>query len=535
MEQTLKVYIYSEGDRPIFHQPEAIMEGIYASEGWFMKLMESNHRFLTKDPNIAHLFYLPFSTRILQQKLYVHDSHSRRNLVKYLKNYLDLIASNYPFWNRTRGSDHFFTACHDWAPAETRGPYINCIRSLCNADVGVDFVVGKDVSLPETKISSSQNPNGNIGGNRPSKRTILAFFAGNLHGYVRPILLNQWSSRPEPDMKIFNRIDHKSYIRYMKRSRFCVCAKGYEVNSPRVVESVLYGCVPVIISDNFVPPFLEILNWESFAVFVPEKEIPNLRKILISIPVRRYVEMQKRVMKVQKHFMWHDGEPARPSSAKSEPRDGSSSLSSRVKIDPSIKDKKKIVTSNRPIMSDSKPRSSVSTVTAKSEAKPKVPVNLVKSTATTSAAASLAKGKAKTTPAAASLVKGKAKREKKVYSLPGQKFDPPEEREPLRIFYESLSKQIPGSEMAEFWLMEHGMLSPDKAKRAFEKKQRKMKQIRMGTPTKPAPTFTSKAESSQKTSAPKNNGLDARKKKKVVDDDDDDDDDFILSHKRRKV
>jgi len=57
----------------------------------------------------------------------------------------------------------------------------------------------------------------------------------------------------------------------------------------------------------------------------------------------------------------------RPSSAKSEPRDASSSLSSRVKIDPSIKDKKKIATSSRPIMSDSKPRSSVSTVTAKSE------------------------------------------------------------------------------------------------------------------------------------------------------------------------
>ncbi|CAH2073026.1 unnamed protein product [Thlaspi arvense] len=311
MEQNLKVYVYSEGDRPIFHQPEAIMEGVYASEGWFMKLMESSHRFLTKDPTKAHLFYLAFSSRILQQKLYVRESHRRRNLVKYLRDYIDLIVSNYPFWNRTRGSDHFFTACHDWAPAETRGPYMNCIRSLCNADVGVDFVVGKDVSLPETKISSAQSPNGKIGGNRPSKRTILAFFAGNLHGYVRPILLNQWSSRPEPDMKIFNRIDHKSYIRFMKRSRFCVCAKGYEVNSPRVVEAVLYGCVPVIISDNFVPPFLEVLDWQSFAVFVPEKEIPNLRKILISIPVRRYVEMQRRVLKVQKHFMWHDDEPVR--------------------------------------------------------------------------------------------------------------------------------------------------------------------------------------------------------------------------------
>lgn len=188
---------------------------------------------------------------------------------------------------------------------------MNCIRSLCNADVGIDFVVGKDVSLPETKISAAQNPNGNVGGNRPSKRTILAFFAGNMHGYVRPILLNHWSSSPEPDMKIFNRINHKSYIRFMKQSRFCVCAKGYEVNSPRVVESVLYGCVPVIISDNFVPPFLEVLDWESFAVFVSEKEIPNLRKILISIPLRRYVEMHKRVLKVQKHFMWHDGEPVR--------------------------------------------------------------------------------------------------------------------------------------------------------------------------------------------------------------------------------
>lgn len=182
---------------------------------------------------------------------------------------------------------------------------MNCIRSLCNADVGKDFVVGKDVSLPTTKISSAQKPNGNVGGNRPSKRTILAFFAGSLHGYVRPILLNRWSSTPEPDMKIFNRIDHKSYIGFMKRSRFCVCAKGYEVNSPRVVESILYGCVPVIISDNFVPPFFEVLDWESFAVFVPEKEIPNLRKILISIPLRRYVEMQRRVLKLESATTFH--------------------------------------------------------------------------------------------------------------------------------------------------------------------------------------------------------------------------------------
>ncbi|XP_020230484.1 uncharacterized protein LOC109811220 [Cajanus cajan] len=122
-------------------------------------------------------------------------------------------------------------------------------------------------------------------------------------------------------------------------------------------------------------------------------------------------------------------------------------------------------------------------------------------------------------------------REKKVYSLPGQKHDPPEQKEPLRVFYESLSKQIPTSEMAEFWLMEYGMLSPDRAKRAFEKKQRKQKEIRTGTPVKPSKPST-KTETSQKQQQASKNG-DIKAKKKITESDEDDDD-FILSHKRRK-
>ncbi|XP_058728543.1 uncharacterized protein LOC131600395 [Vicia villosa] len=113
-------------------------------------------------------------------------------------------------------------------------------------------------------------------------------------------------------------------------------------------------------------------------------------------------------------------------------------------------------------------------------------------------------------------------REKKVYNLPGQKHDPPEQKEPLRIFYESLSKQIPTSEMAEFWLMEHGMLSPESAKRAFEKKQRKQKELRIGTPVK--------TETSNKQQASKNGDI---KAKKVIVDNDEEEDDFI-SPKRRK-
>ncbi|XP_022758237.1 DNA ligase 1 [Durio zibethinus] len=78
------------------------------------------------------------------------------------------------------------------------------------------------------------------------------------------------------------------------------------------------------------------------------------------------------------------------------------------------------------------------------------------------------------------------KRGRKVYDLPGQKRDPPEERDPLRIFYETMYKQIPHSEMAQFWMMESGLLPIVEAKKVFEKKQKKIQQQKLSSPMKAA-------------------------------------------------
>lgn len=185
----------------------------------------------------------------------------------------------------------------------------NCIRSLCNANVANGFKIGKDTTLPVTYIQSVEDPLKDMGGRPPSQRPILAFFAGSMHGYVRPILLQYWENK-EPDMKIFGPLPRdiegkKVYMEYMKNSKYCICARGYEVHTPRVVEAIVNECVPVIISDNYVPPFFEVLNWEAFSVFIQEKDIPNLRKILLSIPEEKYLAMQSRVKLVQRHFLWH--------------------------------------------------------------------------------------------------------------------------------------------------------------------------------------------------------------------------------------
>ncbi|XP_042400026.1 uncharacterized protein LOC121989817 [Zingiber officinale] len=123
--------------------------------------------------------------------------------------------------------------------------------------------------------------------------------------------------------------------------------------------------------------------------------------------------------------------------------------------------------------------------------------------------------------------KTRAKTEKKVYSLTGQKYDPPEEREPLRIFYESLSKQIPSSEMAQFWMMEHGLLSPERAKKAYDRKLKRQSQQRLGTPIKPK---HDRPESSKKPLPQSKNG-DAKARRRV----DSDDDDFPVKQKKAKI
>ncbi|KAJ0232985.1 Exostosin family protein [Hirschfeldia incana] len=311
MELILKVYIYPDGEKPIFHQPH--LTGIYASEGWFMKLMESNTQFVTKNPVKAHLFYMPYSVKQLQNAIFVPGSHNIKPLSIFLRDYVNMLSIKYPFWNRTGGSDHFLVACHDWGPYtvnEHQELRRNAIKALCNADLsdGI-FVPGKDVSLPETSIRNAGKPLRYIGnGNRVSQRPILAFFAGKLHGRVRPQLLKHWRNRHE-DMKIYGPLPHNvarkmTYVQHMKSTKYCLCPMGYEVNSPRIVEAIYYECVPVIIADNFVLPFSELLDWSAFSVVVPEKEIPRLRDILLEIPMRRYVKMQMNVKMVQRHFLW---------------------------------------------------------------------------------------------------------------------------------------------------------------------------------------------------------------------------------------
>jgi len=185
-------------------------------------------------------------------------------------------------------------------------PYLhkNSIRVLCNANTSEGFKPAKDVSFPEINLQTG-SINGFIGGPSASKRSILAFFAGGVHGPIRPILLEHWENKDE-DIQVHKYLPKGvSYYDKLRNSKFCLCPSGYEVASPRVVEAIYTGCVPVLISEHYVPPFSDVLNWKSFSVELSVKDIPNLKDILMSISPRQYIRMQRRVIQIQRHFEVH--------------------------------------------------------------------------------------------------------------------------------------------------------------------------------------------------------------------------------------
>ncbi|GAV68064.1 Exostosin domain-containing protein [Cephalotus follicularis] len=302
MEKIFKVFVYDEGEPPLFH--DGPCKSIYSMEGNFLYGLEINTQFRTRDPERAHAYFLPFSVARMVHYVYVRDSHDFGPIKKTVVDYINLVAGRYSYWNRSLGSDHFMVACHDWGPETSFStPYLhkNSIRALCNANTSEKFNPTKDVSIPEINLLTG-TINGFVGGPSPSGRSILAFFAGGVHGPIRPILLEHWEDKDE-DIKVYKYLPKGiSYYEMLRKSKYCICPSGYEVASPRIVEAIYTGCVPVLISDHYVFPFSDVLNWKSFSVEVPVSEIPNLKRILMSISSRQYIRMQRRVVQIRRHF-----------------------------------------------------------------------------------------------------------------------------------------------------------------------------------------------------------------------------------------
>ncbi|KAL0336955.1 UNVERIFIED_CONTAM: putative glycosyltransferase [Sesamum calycinum] len=202
------------------------------------------------DPGKAHVFFIPISAQSIANYAYVIHNRAWSPLQNIARDYVNLISTKYPYWNRTLGHDHVMLACHDWAPKISKGvPFLfkNSIRVLCNANTS----------------------------------------EGGIHGRIRQMLMDQWKDK-DPDVQIHEYLPRNmSYYDMFRKSKYCICPSGWEVASPRTVEALYTGCVPVLLKDHYAKPFDDVLDWSKFSVDIRVIQIAELKNVLMAIKEER--------------------------------------------------------------------------------------------------------------------------------------------------------------------------------------------------------------------------------------------------------
>lgn len=60
-----------------------------------------------------------------------------------------------------------------------------------------------------------------------------------------------------------------------------------------ILDALQCGSVPVIITDDYLPPFHELIDWSCFSILLAKQNLPELTKILQSISATQIEQMRQ--------------------------------------------------------------------------------------------------------------------------------------------------------------------------------------------------------------------------------------------------
>ncbi|KAL5569670.1 hypothetical protein UlMin_026245 [Ulmus minor] len=346
--------IYDENNATLW------MEQLYGAQmALYESILASPHRTLNGEE--ADFFFVPaldscIITRADDAPHLSMEEHkglrSSLTLDLYKKAYYHIVEQ-YPFWNRSSGRDHiwFFSwdegACY--APKEIWNSMMlvhwgntnskhNHSTTAYWADVWDTipssrrgnhpcFDPHKDLVLPAWKRPDVVSLSTKLWARPREKRKTLFYFNGNLgpayeHGRpessysmgIRQKLAEEFGSSPNKEGKlgkqhaedvIVTPLRSENYHEALACSVFCGVFPG-DGWSGRMEDSILQGCIPVVVQDGIFLPYENVLNYESFAVRIHEDDIPNLINILRKFNETEIEFMLANVKKIWQRFLYRD-------------------------------------------------------------------------------------------------------------------------------------------------------------------------------------------------------------------------------------
>jgi hypothetical protein len=87
-----------------------------------------------------------------------------------------------------------------------------------------------------------------------------------------------------------------------RNSTFTLCPAGYGRWTYRFFQSVLWGSIPVLLSDDYIKPFSEYIPYDDFAITLKENKIKKLDITIRSIDQEKISQLQANIKKYQSLF-----------------------------------------------------------------------------------------------------------------------------------------------------------------------------------------------------------------------------------------
>ncbi|XP_010265756.1 PREDICTED: uncharacterized protein LOC104603432 isoform X1 [Nelumbo nucifera] len=271
----------------------------------------------------------------------------------FYKKAYNYIVEQYPYWNRSSGRDHiwFFSwdegACYapkeiwnsmmlvHWGNTNSKHNHSTTAYWADNWDKISSLRRGnhpcfdpdKDLVLPAWKIPDPKSLELKLWSRSRKNRKTLFYFNGNLGpAYrdgrpedtysmgIRQKLAEEFGSSPDKEGKlgrqhaedvIVTPLRSADYHNDLASSIFCGVLPG-DGWSGRMEDSILQGCIPVVIQDGIFLPYENVLNYESFAVRIREDEIPILIKILRGFNETEIDFKLANVQRIWQRFLYRD-------------------------------------------------------------------------------------------------------------------------------------------------------------------------------------------------------------------------------------
>lgn len=283
----------------------------YAAESFFVQRMLSDPRLRTTRLEDARLFYVPTWAVYAQGNIAYH--HNRNHLLRLMQ------------WiSHNQTSPELVAASRDTSRLVF---FFAGDRGACRLARGPIFITHWGLTTPMQDLSSDEPccgprdvvvpPAGHFfRAKRPANQSFRCelFFRGSIATAPGSCFSN--SSSPDHcwEQAVRRRVSahHSSRPGFCVQgaselfaaSRFCLAPSGVNGFGDRLSESLLAGCVPVIIQPFIRLPFEDILNYSSFSLRLSAREIPNLHHILRSIPDDAHAHLQASALRVSRAFWW---------------------------------------------------------------------------------------------------------------------------------------------------------------------------------------------------------------------------------------